>query len=164
MHLLKGPVLLFLAAGIWGCPGNREERRALAKAESASLEKSVSQLLDLAKELVFLERAYIPDGGSIEFTFRTDTGVEFRLDALHDDFHQGPGPQAFRIDARSLGKGEFIVDRASSVEGRLLSLLETCRYRETPDDPQGWPKPTTASRDWILSRLKNRSIPWGKCP
>ena len=165
MHFVKSLIFLLVAASAWGCSSKEDEARPRGawRAERKALEKFASESLGSAKEIVLQERAAIPDGGSILFSIKTDTGIDFAIVALHDDMHNGSGPQQFSVESPGQ-KGEFRLEAASSFASQLISLLETCRFRETPDSPPGWPKPTTATRDWLLSRLKNRSIPWGKCP
>jgi hypothetical protein len=149
-----------LALLLSGCDGREDSETPARSAAASGFETSVTKALEAAKSLVLHDVQYIPDGGSVDFLIRTDSGFEMNLQALHHrpDYGGNADHQEFRIYERG---AKFVLARNSSLESRLIQLLGSAQV--TPDPESSW-KPTPQTLEWILARLKDRSLPYSTVP
>lgn len=122
----KGEVLWVSLLLLPGCSPPDED------AATRSRRESLSRLIAHTPYLEFAERNYIPDGGSVDYGFRSDSGSELVIELAHQNEAMGGNPryQAVWI-SDSTSKEGVEVKPGSPLESRLLRLVETCRVGPT---------------------------------
>jgi len=133
--------------------------------ETKAFKDRTTATIQAAKGLQLLDRCYISDGGSVVFTLKSDTGTTIELQALHHNVRLGGSHkgQVFLIYS-SLENTEFELTKGSSLEKRLVVLLEQCGLGDETPSRRGWAPATSETRRWLLDRIKNRSLPFDSCP
>jgi hypothetical protein len=150
-----------MVAGCWDEPDSSQ----LIQRQVQEFQHRITESLRNVKDLRLLKRVAIPDGGTIEFLLATDSGQEFRIAALHQN-RQMEGREGYQkiFIVSTQASVEFELKERSPLESRLVALLENAKVVVAPGENQeGW-KPTPESRDWLVSRVKNRLLPWAPCP
>ena len=154
-RLGAGMAILMASAWVAGCTQEDERARTLRHSFSPKLEEAGS--------LRYIEKAYPADGGSVVFHFQTEKRVSVIIWAKHWRQEMGGNSkyQEIRI-SDSWSNDGFELQRGSLLEEKLHELLRTARIGDGSGGTDAGARPTRESLNWLLARVKDRSLKWNQ--
>ena len=147
----------FLLLLICGCSRSEDTMKSTDK------DALTRTLLD-SRSLVFHQVMFAADGGSILFCFKTDQGTPVDLLALHQNKEMGGNPNYQEFRVRGSARGDFELLPYSALEAQFLRLAEKTSLAPAPEEMSDGSKPTQGRLDWLLARIKSRSLKWSRLP
>ena len=156
--LLVLPALAALGVFFLGAGACSAEYRA-----KVAVRKSLLMTISEATSMTFDSRHAIPDYGSIRFVFSLDKGQKIIVTVLHQNEARGGNNRYQEIRLQPYGGEWCEVMPNTKLEDLLLKLLDRSAIHKPSSLPE-YLQPSSARLEWLLSRTKDRTIPWTACP
>jgi hypothetical protein len=118
---------------------------------AVAFQRTTTTLLMNTAALSYLDCIPIPDGGSMVFRFRTDTGAAVEILALHPEAASGPTERQEFLLQDPGGRQELRIKPGSPLDRKLIALLE------------GVPRGRARIR-WLVARMKDGRLLWEDFP